>query len=64
MASVTIDGAERGVVDLYSGDTQWQSRTRFCCFAPGRHVAIIRATGKANPQSKGKFIDLDSFTVE
>jgi hypothetical protein len=64
LASVTIDGAEQGVVDLYSGDTQWQSRTRFCCFAPGRHLAIIRATGKANPQSKGKFIDLDSFTVE
>jgi putative flippase GtrA len=64
MASVTIDGADQGVVDLYSGDTQWQSRTRFCCFAPGRHLAIIRATGKANPQSKGKFIDLDSFTVE
>jgi putative flippase GtrA len=64
MASVTIDGGQQGVVDLYSADTRWQSRTRFCCFAPGRHGAIIRATGKANPQSKGKFIDLDSFTVE
>jgi putative flippase GtrA len=64
MASITIDGAEQGAVDLYSADTKWQSRTRFCCFAPGRHVAIVRATGKANPQSKGRFIDLDSFTVE
>jgi hypothetical protein len=64
MASVTIDGADQGLVDLYSAHTQWQSRTRFCCFASGRHMAIIRATGKANPQSKGKFIDLDSFTVE
>jgi hypothetical protein len=64
IASVTIDGADQGVVDLYSPGTEWQSRTRFCCFAPGRHVAIVRATGRANPQSKGKFIDLDSFTVE
>lgn len=64
MAAVTIDGADQSMVDLYSADTQWQSRTRFCCFLPGRHVAIIRGTGKANPQSKGKFIDLDSFTVE
>jgi hypothetical protein len=64
IASVTVDGADQGAVDLYSANTQWQSRTRFCCFAPGRHVAIVRATGEANPQSKGKFIDLDSFTVE
>ena len=64
IASVSIDGADQGVVDLYSPGTEWQSRTRFCCFAPGRHVAIVRATGRANPQSKGKFIDLDSFTVE
>ena len=64
IASLTVDGVEQGTVDLYSADTQWQSHTRFCCFAPGRHVAIIRATGKADPQSKGKFIDLDSFTVE
>lgn len=64
MASVTVDGVDRGMVDLFSTDTQWQSRTRFCCFAPGRHIAIVRAAGKANAQSKGKFIDLDSFTVE
>jgi glycosyltransferase involved in cell wall biosynthesis len=64
IASVTIDGADLGTVDLYSARTEWQSRTRFCCFAPGRHVAIVRATGTATPQSKGKFIDLDSFTVE
>lgn len=64
IASVTVDGVDQGAVDLYSAETQWQSRTRFCCFAAGRHVAVIRATGKADPQSKGKFIDLDSFIVE
>jgi hypothetical protein len=64
IASVTIDGADRATVDLYSANTEWQTRTRFCCFAPGRHVAIVRATGTADPRSKGKFIDLDSFTVE
>ena len=64
MASVTIDGVEQGSVDLYSPTDEWQSRTRFCCFAPGRHVAVIRVTGTANPRSSGKFIDVDSFTVE
>ena len=64
IASVTVDGVDQGTVDLYSAATQWQSRTRFCCFGPGRHVAVVRSTGRADPQSKGKFIDLDSFTVE
>ncbi len=64
IASVTIDGVGQGTVDLYSAETKWQSKTRFCCFAPGRHVAVIRATGEAVAQSNGKFIDLDSFTVE
>ena len=64
IASIAVDGVDQGTVDLYSADTKWQSRKRFCCFTPGRHVAVIRATGEANPQAKGKFIDLDSFTVE
>ena len=64
IASVTVDGVEQGPVDLYSAETQWQSRTRFCCFAPGRHVAVLRLTGRADPRSKGTYIDLDSFTVE
>jgi putative flippase GtrA len=64
IASVMVDGVEQGPVDLYSAQTQWQRQTRFCCFASGRHTAILRLTGRANPQSKGTFIDLDSFTVE
>jgi putative flippase GtrA len=64
IASVTVDGVDQGTVDLYSAETKWQSRTRFCCFAPGRHVAVIRLTGRADARSKGTFIDLDSFTVE
>jgi hypothetical protein len=64
MASVAVDGVEQGTVDLYSPRIEWQSRTRFCCFPAGRHVAVIRVAGRADPRSTGKFIDLDSFTVE
>jgi hypothetical protein len=64
IASVTVDGADQGVVDLYSAETHWQSHKRFCCFAPGRHVAVVRVTGRADPRSADKFVDLDSFTVE
>jgi dolichol-phosphate mannosyltransferase len=64
IATVTVDGVDQGDVDLYSAETRWQSRTRFCCFVPGRHVAVVKQSGRTNPESKGKFIDLDSFTVE
>jgi hypothetical protein len=64
MAQVAVDGVDQGTVDLYSGNTEWQSRTRFCCFAKGPHTAVIKLTGRADPRSKGTFIDLDSFTVE
>ena len=64
IASVTVDGVDHGTVDLYSAETQWQSRIRFCCFSAGHHEAVIRATGLADPRAKGRFIDLDSFTVE
>jgi len=64
VAEVTIDGAVQGTIDLYSPIIEWQAHTRFCCFAPGRHVAVVRVTGRANPKSSGLFVDLDSFTVE
>jgi hypothetical protein len=64
IASITVDGVDQGELDLYSAQTEWQSRTRYCCFAPGKHVAVIQLTGRANPHATGKFIDLDSFTVE
>jgi hypothetical protein len=64
LAEVTIDGQSQGTVDLYSANIEWRIHTRFCCFGPGKHVAIIRVAGRANPKSTGRFIDLDSFTVE
>jgi hypothetical protein len=64
IASVSVDGVDQGTVDLYSAKIEWQSRTRFCCFAAGPHMAVIRLTGKADSRSTGTFIDLDSFTVE
>jgi hypothetical protein len=64
LAEVIIDGSSQGTVDLYSPNIEWQTHTRFCCFEAGKHVAVIRVAGRANPKSTGLFIDLDSFTVE
>ena len=43
------DGVSKGTVDLYAPIVEWQSRTRFCCFAPGRHEVAIKVTGSQNP---------------
>jgi len=63
IAAITIDGADSGTVDLYSPNVQWQTRLRVCCAGPGRHVAAIRVTDRSNPQSSGRYVDLDSFEV-
>jgi glycosyltransferase involved in cell wall biosynthesis len=64
IAEVTIDGVSQGTIDLYSAQIEWQSRRRFCCFAPGRHVVTIHVTGQANAKSSGRFVDVDSLVVE
>jgi hypothetical protein len=63
IAAVTIDGAGQPAIDLYSPKVEWQASKKFCCFAPGRHLAVIRVTGEHSPQSSGRYVDLDSLTV-
>jgi glycosyltransferase involved in cell wall biosynthesis len=64
LAELTIDGASKGVLDLYSPKVEWRSRMRFCCFTPGRHLAVLRALGRKGAGSAGQFIDVDTFVVE
>ena len=63
IAAVTVDGRSLGTVDLYSPDIHWQARKKFCCFGPGKHVAVVEVTGRHNPRSSGRFVDIDSFFV-
>ena len=58
-ATVWIDGAPHGEVDLYSPETVWQARTVFGGLAPGDHVFEVRSAGKP-----GRYIDLDELIVE
>jgi hypothetical protein len=64
IAEIAIDGASQGTVDLYSPDVIWQSQQRFCCFAPGRHQAMIRVLGQHSPGSSGQYVDVDAIFVE
>jgi glycosyltransferase involved in cell wall biosynthesis len=63
-AEIFIDGASKGVVDLYAAHTAWQSRYRICCLGSGRHIAIIRVLGQSRKESTGRFVDVDAFLVE
>ena len=55
-ALVTVDGSERGTVDLYAPTIEWQASTEFGGLQPGRHTVEIRVLGSRNPASSGYFV--------
>jgi glycosyltransferase involved in cell wall biosynthesis len=63
IAAVTIDGINQGDIDLYSLEPQWQSSVTFKLLGPGRHLLVIRVTGRSRAASTGKFVDLDALQV-
>jgi hypothetical protein len=64
LAAITIDGAGKGTIDLYSPTVEWQASTRFCCLGPGKHVVVIRVAEQKSAGSTGQFVDVDGFRVE
>jgi hypothetical protein len=60
IADLEIDGAPHEI-DLYAAATQWQNRVEFCCLGQGRHLAVLRATGRKRPEAAEAYIDLDAF---
>jgi glycosyltransferase involved in cell wall biosynthesis len=63
IASISIDGADKGKFDLYSPTIEWQSKFRFQGLGPGRHVFLLHVTGEARPGAQGAFVDLDALEV-
>jgi hypothetical protein len=63
IAAITIDGIDQGSVDLYSVKPKWQSSVHFTP-GPGRHLLVIRVTGRSRPAAIGKFVDLDALQVK
>ncbi|MEO8595270.1 MAG: glycosyltransferase [Candidatus Solibacter sp.] len=64
IAAVTIDGIDKGRIDLYSPKVEWNSIARFDYLGPGRHLLIIRVTGESRAESTGKFVDVDCLRVK
>jgi hypothetical protein len=63
MAAVFIDGAAKGVIDLYSPKIEWQSTTTFDGLKQGPHSIEIRVTGQHSPASNASYVDLDALLV-
>ena len=61
LAAVFIDGAGKGVIDLYSQEIEWQSSTTFEGLKPGPHLIEIRVTGEHNPASNASYVDVDAL---
>jgi hypothetical protein len=61
VAAIFIDGASKGVVDLYSATVEWQSSSQFAGLSPGRHTAEIHATGRHDSASTDAYIDIDAL---
>ncbi|HUE20083.1 MAG TPA: glycosyltransferase [Bryobacteraceae bacterium] len=62
-ADILIDGVHRATLDLYSPETEWQSRATFK-EAAGQHLAVITILPDKNPKSSDRFIDVDAFEVQ
>ena len=61
LALVTIDGVERGIVDLYARPIQWQATTAFGGLMPGHHTVEIQVLGRRNSVSSSSYIDIDAL---
>jgi hypothetical protein len=61
-AAITIDGVNYGLLDLYSASTIWQATTEYD-LSLGVHTIHVSVSGIRNDNSKGFFVDLDSFQV-
>jgi hypothetical protein len=62
-AAITIDGVNKGYIDLYAPSTQRQQSTTFSNLGPGTHTIHIMVSGQKNPSSSDYFVDVDRLTV-
>lgn len=62
-AQVSIDGIDRGVVDLYgsSGSPIWQVPVSYTGLCAGAHTITITVLGTKNGASKNSFVVIDAF---
>jgi hypothetical protein len=62
-AAITIDGVNKGYVDLYASATQRQQSTTFSNLGSGTHTIHIQVSGLKNQASTDYFVDVDRLIV-
>lgn len=63
IAAITIDGEDKGYLDMYAPDVQRQQRTTFDHLGPGVHVLHITVTGQQAPNASGHGVDVDRLDI-
>lgn len=63
MAEMIIDGRSRGVIDLYSRETEWQAAFPFDGLPGGRHEAVLRVLGRHNAAASDSVVDVDALRL-
>lgn len=62
-AQITIDGVDKGTVDLYRATDQWLFTKTIKKLTNAKHTLVIRVLGTKNASSAGKKVDVDAFKV-
>jgi bacillopeptidase F len=63
MASVSIDGAGRGTVDLFAATMHWQLVESYSGLSPGSHTILVTVLHTKNPSSTGTHVVVDAYVV-
>lgn len=63
-AAITIDGVDKGYIDMYTLLTYRQQSTTFNNLGPGTHVLNVHVTGQKNLLSLGTYVDVDALNVQ
>jgi subtilisin family serine protease len=62
-AQVSIDGNDRGTVDLYAPTARWQTAQTYSGLSPGGHTITIRVLGTKNAAATSTKVAVDGFVV-
>jgi bacillopeptidase F len=62
-AKVLIDGANKGIVDLYAPSQTWQVAKTYAGLGAGSHKIQVRVLGKKAAASSGVDIVVDAFAA-
>ncbi|MFN8007242.1 MAG: fibronectin type III domain-containing protein [Terriglobia bacterium] len=64
IAQVTIDGIDKGTIDLFSSTLLLQQTATYPSLGTGIHTIHVEVTGTKNASSTGTLVDIDAFKIQ